>query len=86
VSILIATKDAVGRWRGWQPASKVSMTIMRPPQQGHAWAFVDGLPGGPAVRTGRDLAAIKFELGRAAGVGTTTPPPLQRGQHNPGAE
>jgi hypothetical protein len=27
-----------------------------------------GLPGGPAVRTGRDLAAIKVELGIAVGV------------------
>ena len=35
VSILIATRGAVGEWRGWQPAWKVSMTIMRPPQQGH---------------------------------------------------
>ena len=30
VSILM-----VGVWLGWQPASNVSMTIMRPPQQGH---------------------------------------------------
>ena len=27
---------AVGRVRGWQPGAKVSMTIIRPPQQGHA--------------------------------------------------
>jgi hypothetical protein len=34
VSIVIVTRGVVGRWRGWQPASKVSMMIMRPPQQG----------------------------------------------------
>jgi hypothetical protein len=33
VSILM-----VGASRGWQPASKLSMTIMRPPQQGHGVA------------------------------------------------
>jgi hypothetical protein len=27
--------------RGWQPALKVSMTIMRPPQQGHGVARAD---------------------------------------------
>src|ERR671919_349799 len=35
VSIPVATSEVVGRCCGWQPASNVSMTIMRPPQQGH---------------------------------------------------
>ena len=35
VSILIMVGDAAGRWRGEQPRSNVSMTIMRPPQHGH---------------------------------------------------
>jgi len=34
VSILII--DLLACWRGVQPRSKVSMTIMRPPQHGHA--------------------------------------------------
>jgi hypothetical protein len=29
--------DGVGHSRGWQPGSKVSMMIMRPPQQGQAF-------------------------------------------------
>ena len=29
--------DGVGHCRGWQPGSKVSMMIMRPPQQGQAF-------------------------------------------------
>src|SRR6202022_1285933 len=35
VSILIVTGEGVGRYFGSQPRSKVSMMIMRPPQQGH---------------------------------------------------
>src|ERR1700732_5374049 len=38
VSILIVTRGAVGWRRGWQPASKVLMMIMRPPQQGQGCA------------------------------------------------
>ena len=34
----------VGAWAGWQPASKVSMTIMRPPQHGHGVASVGRRP------------------------------------------
>ena len=37
VSILMAAVAVVGRCCGWQPGAKVSMTIMRPPQQGHCW-------------------------------------------------
>jgi hypothetical protein len=37
VSILISGVGAVGRFRGVLPRRKVSMTIMRPPQQGHGW-------------------------------------------------
>src|SRR5467141_2117673 len=29
--------DGMGHSRGWQPGSKVSMMIMRPPQQGQAF-------------------------------------------------
>jgi hypothetical protein len=29
--------DGMGHGRGWQPGSKVSMMIIRPPQQGHAF-------------------------------------------------
>jgi len=29
--------DGIGHSRGWQPGSKVSMIIMRPPQQGQAF-------------------------------------------------
>jgi len=35
VSILIAAGAGVGRCFGSQPRAKVSMMIMRPPQQGH---------------------------------------------------
>ena len=35
VSILIAALAGVGRCFGWQPRAKVSMMIMRPPQQRH---------------------------------------------------
>ena len=35
VSILIPTVDAAGPARGEEPRWNVSMTIMRPPQQGH---------------------------------------------------
>ena len=35
VSILIAAEAGVGRCLGLQPRAKVSMMIMRPPQQGH---------------------------------------------------
>ena len=37
-SILMAVAGAVGRWRGMQPASKVSLMTMRPPQHGQGWA------------------------------------------------
>src|SRR5216683_975290 len=42
VSILIVVIGAVGRCRGAEPRSKVSMMIMRPPQQGHGRARVGG--------------------------------------------
>jgi hypothetical protein len=32
--------DGVGHSRGWQPGSKVSMMIMRPPQQGQAFHWL----------------------------------------------
>jgi hypothetical protein len=37
VSILIVIGVAVGRYRGVEPRSNVSMIIMRPPQHGHGW-------------------------------------------------
>jgi hypothetical protein len=42
VSILIAATPAVGRYRGEQPRAKVSMMIMRPPQQGQGCSGVGG--------------------------------------------
>jgi len=38
VSILIAAGAGVGRCFSWHPRAKVSMMIMRPPQQGQEWA------------------------------------------------
>jgi hypothetical protein len=38
VSILMAMIGPVGRWRGVEPRSKVSIVIMRPPQHGLAHA------------------------------------------------
>ena len=32
--------DGIGHSRGWQPGAKVSMMIMRPPQQGQAFHLV----------------------------------------------
>ena len=37
VSILIVIGVVVGRYRGVEPRSNVSMIIMRPPQHGHGW-------------------------------------------------
>ena len=31
--------DGIGQCRGWRPGSKVSMMIMRPPQQGQVLVF-----------------------------------------------
>src|SRR6266851_397915 len=42
VSILIVVIGAVGRCRGAEPRSKVSMMIMRPPQQGQGCCGVCG--------------------------------------------
>ena len=42
VSILMARVGATGRYRGWVPRAKVSMMIMRPPQQGQGCAGVGG--------------------------------------------
>jgi len=47
VSILIETVG--GRWRGGQTPSKISMMIMRPPQQGHGWMSASGDAWSPAV-------------------------------------
>jgi hypothetical protein len=43
VSILITAGADVGQCLGWQPRSKVSMMIMRAPQQGHGCSGVGGL-------------------------------------------
>jgi hypothetical protein len=42
VSILIAAMGAVGRYCGEQPRAKISMMIMRPPQQGQGCFGVCG--------------------------------------------
>jgi hypothetical protein len=42
VSILIASGAGVGRWLGSQPRVKVSMMIIRPPQQGHGRGSMRG--------------------------------------------
>jgi len=42
VSILITIGDAAGRQRGEPPRSKVSMTIMRPPQHGQGRGSTHG--------------------------------------------
>jgi hypothetical protein len=44
VSIPIVAAGAVGRYRGEHPRAKVSMMIMRPPQQGHGCKSVCGSP------------------------------------------
>jgi hypothetical protein len=43
VSILIAAAAGAGRCFGWQPLAKVSMKIMRPPQQRHGRGSTRGL-------------------------------------------
>ena len=61
--------DGIGRSRGWQPGSKVSMMIIRPPQHGQAfhsvssWGFsvpslspLDG--GGSGTPSSRRASAI----------------------------
>jgi hypothetical protein len=49
VSILIAIIEAVGRDRGAQPRSKVSMTIMRPPQHGQGRVSGGSLSSGASA-------------------------------------
>src|SRR5260370_32022034 len=51
-SILITMRGAVGRWCGWQPGSKVSMTNMRPPAR---------------VRVGERPRLISLACGRGRG-------------------
>src|SRR5712671_6697345 len=76
----MATRGTVGRWRGWQPASKVSMTNMRPPQQGQGWASgcaTAGSISGASSATGvaiprslraRTMVSARFALGEQAVV------------------
>ena len=57
VSMLIVTIGAVGRYRGVEPRSKVSMMIMRPPQHGHGCGRVGGsVVSAPAASSGFILA------------------------------
>jgi len=42
VSILIIDGWRTGRWLGWQPGAKISMTIMRPPQHGQGCGSTHG--------------------------------------------
>src|SRR4030088_3520953 len=61
VSIFIA----VGRWRGWQPASKVSMTNMRPPQHGQGWASACAAAGSiSAAASAAGVANSRFTRSR----------------------
>src|SRR5437667_3465636 len=76
VSILIATIGPVGRCRGVEPRSKVSMMIMRPPQHGHGCASVAGSSGSvPSAslrgRREEQLACPRDVLG-ARGAGEET--------------
>src|SRR5215510_1915873 len=57
----MAASCEVGRCCGWQPASKVSMMIMRPPQHGHGVASVSEAAGSSIVRcqgSGEQLAGL----------------------------
>src|SRR5246127_5091849 len=70
VSILII----VGRQLGWQPGSKVSMTIMRAPQHGHGYGSTRGgsgarsgcscgsTSGGATLRSARAVAMLSARL------------------------
>src|SRR6516165_12769178 len=70
VSILIS----VGRQPGWQPAAKVSMTIMRAPQHGHGYGsrrgvsgatsgcFCGWASGGATLRSARTVAMLSARL------------------------
>src|SRR5690242_12040973 len=62
VSIRITARGVVGRWRGWQPVSKVSMMIMRPPQQGQGCARGCGGSVSLVASTG---AAVRRAVPRA---------------------
>ena len=52
VSILMARVGASGRYRGGLSLAKISMMIMRPPQQGHAWVKAFGSAGSAAAGLG----------------------------------
>jgi len=70
VSTLITTRGVVGRWRGWQPASKVSMMIMRPPQQGQGCesrcagsaSLVASAAGGTRFKSLRTVSVVSVRL------------------------
>jgi hypothetical protein len=61
VSILIAVVVGAGRCFGWQPLAKVSIMIMRPPQQRHGRGSTRG-PSAAAVSNVSDY----FEQGGTA--------------------
>src|ERR1700756_4658704 len=64
----------VGRQLGWQPGSKVSMTIMRAPQHGHGYGSTRGVSGarsgcscgstsgGATLRSARAVAMLSARL------------------------
>ena len=49
VSILMTAGIGDGWWRGVEPRSKISMTIMRPPQQGQGQERASVVPGSTTV-------------------------------------
>ena len=77
VSILIVTGVGVGRYLGSQPRSRVSMMIMRPPQQGHgrgkiccsSVAVALSVSGSLRGRRCGEQLAGAFDVGRAVGIG-----------------
>src|SRR6266478_7832628 len=62
VSILIAAVAGAGRCFGWQPLAKVSMMIMRPPQQRHG----RGSTRGPAAAAVSNVSACFERDGTAS--------------------
>src|SRR5215469_5504799 len=75
VSIRITARGVVGQWRGWQPVSKVSMMIMRPPQHGQGCArgcggsvsLVASAAGGARFKSVRTSSMVSVRLLLAAG-------------------
>jgi hypothetical protein len=73
VSILIAAVAGAGRCLGWQPRAKISMMIMRPPQQRHGRGSARGSSAAAvadvSVCFGWDGTASNEQLARPCDVG-----------------